>query len=107
MVNYNEKQAATNRCARDRKLGVPTEHITLSDIANRYGYVCMLCGYAIPKDACGYAQSRATLDHIVPVNSVDYPGTVWGNVQLAHSKCNSAKGDMSMGDWWYKRIDSL
>jgi 5-methylcytosine-specific restriction endonuclease McrA len=57
----------------------------------RDGWVCHLCGGEVVQVA-GVADEPwgATVDHLVPV--VEGGLHVWGNVALAHRRCNISRG---------------
>ena len=51
----------------------------------RQSDLCGICGKAITK------MKDATIDHIIPLSRGGHSGI--SNIQLAHDKCNSTKGD--------------
>lgn len=83
------------RVRRARKRGVRSEAIDLRDIAVRDGWSCGLCGGRVLRTKQVPHPRAATLDHIVPLaRGGDH---VRRNVQLAHFRCNSEKGDRAVG----------
>ena len=75
------------------------ETVPLSELIERDGGVCQLCGKPVDKSDCFYdhdgnfhtGKLYPTADHIVPLAKGG--ATTWDNVQLAHFHCNSAKRD--------------
>lgn len=65
------------------------EKFKISEIFERDGYVCGICGYGVNKDLTGRHPFAASLDHIIPLNK---GGThTKDNVQCSHFKCNIQK----------------
>lgn len=73
--------------------------INLIDLLKRDGEVCALCGEMVDKNAYHLTENGffvahgayPSIDHIIPLSK---GGThTWGNVQIAHCKCNSFKGN--------------
>lgn len=58
--------------------------IPLDVLYTRAGGVCALCGEHVDR-------ADASIDHIIPLS--DGGPHVWQNVQLAHKKCNVARGN--------------
>lgn len=95
---------ATNKAHKDKRISkmkavIIDRDIRLDKLARRDHDVCALCGglvdwtdYWIRKDGTFIAgQDYPSIDHIVPLS---HKGTeAWDNVQLAHRRCNSLKGD--------------
>jgi 5-methylcytosine-specific restriction endonuclease McrA len=53
------------------------------------------CGFC-----CYCAERRATtIDHFIPLDSPDCPGTIPGNVLPACASCNYSKQNRSAGEW--------
>jgi hypothetical protein len=72
------------RRRRERLRAAPKERIDRIAIFQRDGWKCGICGGSVqPEDA--------TLDHIVPVSLGG--GHTAANLRLAHSICNSRRGD--------------
>lgn len=85
------KQAGVRR-ARERNAVV--ERFKNTEIFERDGYRCQLCGYECERDPLGLL--GATLDHIVPLSRGGLHSRA--NVRTAHRICNSLRGnDMGSG----------
>ncbi|AXH69907.1 HNH endonuclease [Streptomyces phage Karimac] len=80
-----------DRC---REYGVPYDPtITRPAVYQQSGWKCHLCGKRVRKSLKYPHPRSASLDHIVPLSwRKDSPGHVWGNVALAHLRCNQSKG---------------
>lgn len=73
--------------------------IPLSELIERDGGICQLCGDPVDKTDCFFdsygsfhtGRLYPTVDHIKPLAKGGK--TTWDNVQLAHFHCNSAKRD--------------
>lgn len=68
--------------------------VSLKKLIKRDSGICQLCGRPVDTSSfigngCGLLYP--TIDHIVPLSKGG--SHTWGNVQLAHMKCNSIKGD--------------
>ena len=81
-----------------RYKGIPKDpDISLFKLSERDRCQCQICGMSVNwddwKEKDGYKVSGnlyPSIDHIVPISR---GGThTWGNIQLAHRKCNSSKG---------------
>ena len=78
------------------------ETVPLSELIERDGGVCQLCGEQVDKTDCFFdhdgnfhtGRMYPTVDHIVPLAKGGE--TTWENVQLAHFHCNSRKRDEVM-----------
>lgn len=81
---------------RARKKGAFVDAVYRQRIFERDGWRCRICGGRVKRDACAPHPMAPTLDHIVPLakGGTHEPR----NVQLAHSMCNSMKGDGSAGE---------
>jgi len=64
--------------------GGPTERISLAELAKRDGDRCGICGRKV-------ARTDRSIDHLVPVSHEGWH--LWVNVQLAHRRCNSRRGN--------------
>ena len=72
-------------------------------LADEQNWLCPLCGLPLPHQLVG----NTHVDHIIPkskggTNDPD-------NLQTVHSRCNIAKGDLTIEEqkllhWWGKRI---
>lgn len=65
--------------------------ITLARLYLRDKGVCYLCGQQVNMDANPNANDYGSIDHVTPVSKGGQH--TWGNVRLAHRKCNMAKLD--------------
>lgn len=92
---YQEKahQDAHKRRARIRSL--PSETVDRSEIFDRDGWVCQLCGEGIPIVVMWPHPLSASLDHVVPLSDPECPGHLKSNVQASHLVCNLIKSDRS------------
>jgi hypothetical protein len=91
----NRPKGSRKHCSRARKKGLPrTGGITIEAVGRLDGWVCNLCGGPISDIASRSAPDAPCVDHIVPLNHKDnlMHGHTWRNVQIAHRKCNEAKG---------------
>lgn len=90
-----------NKQHKDKRLSriiVVDRDIEIHELAKRCGDVCALCGKAVDWndfEVRGQAfiagDNYPSIDHIVPVA---HEGRhEWGNVQIAHRRCNYLKGD--------------
>ena len=80
---------------RAKKRGLPRQYsITLQKVAERDGWLCRLCCKTVDRGLDHHDPMAACIDHIVPLNmhANARHGHVWNNVQLAHRRCNEAKG---------------
>ena len=89
------KRLGLNSCVKRAKhYGVAYElGITLDKLIKRDGNRCHICGGECDRSDKAYGSvgpMYPTIDHVVPLSK---GGThTWGNVKLAHFKCNSEKG---------------
>lgn len=67
-----------------RRAGVQWEMVDFREVYARYQGLCGICGHPVGEDVF-------TIDHIVPYSKGG--AHVFGNLQPAHQRCNSAKGD--------------
>lgn len=84
-------KADEERCI---EYGVPYDpSITRPVVYAQSGWKCHLCGKPVSKRLKYPHPKSASLDHIVPLSwRQNSPGHVWGNVALAHLRCNQSKG---------------
>lgn len=85
-----------NRRRRAQKRGAASERYTLAEIAARDYGKCGLCGKRVPMDHKHPDPLSATIDHVIPI-SLGGDDTR-ANVQLAHFRCNNAKGARRAGE---------
>jgi hypothetical protein len=93
---------------RAKRRGLPRQYsITLPKVAERDGWMCMLCGTPVDRSLHHSHPMAASLDHVVPLNlpANTKHGHVWNNVQLAHRHCNESKG-CSVACWSLLESDS-
>lgn len=76
---------------RARRAGLPRERYTLTEIVNRDGLTCYLCGQDVDLDTSG--AMGASIDHLIPfaVEYPDHPGDIAVNVAVTHMRCNAGK----------------
>ncbi|WP_196217855.1 HNH endonuclease [Streptomyces blattellae] len=79
-----------NRRRRAAKRGGASEPYTLVEIAARDRARCGLCGGRVAMKRVAPHPKAPTIDHVVPV--AEGGDDTRANVQLAHFRCNSAKG---------------
>jgi 5-methylcytosine-specific restriction endonuclease McrA len=86
-LRYQEKC----RWRRALKAGRIAEPYTLAEVAERDGYRCGICRVEVDMDLDGRLGMGPSIDHVVPISlgGDDTPA----NVQLAHRRCNSRKGN--------------
>ena len=84
---------------RKREASGKCDTILMDRLMERDGGICQICGEEVDIndgwfDTNGHfhiGRFYPTVDHIIPLAKGGM--TTWDNVQLAHMKCNSAKGD--------------
>lgn len=81
---------AKNRRRRAAKRGRLSEPYTLAGIAARDRGRCGLCGGRVAMKQAVPHPKAPTIDHVLPV--AEGGDDTRANVQLAHFRCNSAKG---------------
>lgn len=81
-------RATVNRHAR-RAAGSIT--LSISQLGERDGHLCGLCKKPVDMNLSGSHQMGPTIDHIVPVSRGGTNDEL--NLQLAHRRCNVAKGN--------------
>lgn len=72
------------------KAGAETEPYTRDEIAERDGYTCQLCGGHVDMELKWPDPGFPSIDHIIPLSRGG--SDLKTNVQLAHLRCNIAKG---------------
>ena len=108
-AHYPTTKYCSNSCARKRhrtrkryKDITIDKDITLRMLANRDHNQCQICGLFV--DWSDYMETDATIicgdmypsiDHITPISLGGLHS--WDNVQLAHRKCNTRKGNKYVG----------
>lgn len=84
-----------NRRRRAAKRGGASEPYTLAEVAVRDDFRCGLCGDSVPMTVRVPDPLAPTIDHIVPISKGG--DDTRANVQLAHFRCNSVKGNRGSG----------
>ena len=84
--SYHAKMRARTRSGRLRR--AERQRFTLSDVIERDGWRCGICGKTVDPRAKG--RDRKSLDHVIPI-CMGGSHTL-ANAQLAHLGCNSRKG---------------
>lgn len=97
MVKASRRSGRAHRRQRERKLTYKA--IPLNALVKRDGGICQICGSPVDLTDGWYdergifhiGRNYPTVDHITPLACGG--DNTWGNVQLAHQHCNSAKRD--------------
>lgn len=79
--------------------------VKLSEVYERAGGICEICGLPVPEDIDYNDEWARTRDHIVPMSKDGEHS--YSNCQLAHRICNSCKQDRGIG-WiidWTERLE--
>ena len=88
---FPEMIRAKSRRRRAVKRRVARERYSELEIFERDGWVCRLCNRPVDRSLTDRRSPQApTIDHIVPLARGG--ADIRDNVQLAHQRCNSAKG---------------
>jgi 5-methylcytosine-specific restriction endonuclease McrA len=74
-----------------KKAAATGEVVVFSAVADRDGWVCGLCDVAVDPDLQWPDPFSGSLDHVVPLSRGGAHDP--GNVQLAHLRCNTVKGN--------------
>lgn len=85
------RRAAAKRRARLRNL--PVEPYTVTEILDRDGDACVLCGSQLDLTAQHPDPTSVTVEHLECLSWPDSAGDVPSNVALAHYRCNCQRGD--------------
>lgn len=81
--------------ARARKYGTKLETVEARRVFERDRWICQLCGRKINRMVSAPHPMSASLDHILPISrGGDH---TYANTQLAHLRCNIAKGNRGSG----------
>lgn len=86
----NDHYVAKTRRRRALKAGLLSEPYTLSEIAERDGYLCGWCWLPVNMILSGLERWGPTIDHVIPISRGGPDTKV--NVQLMHRVCNETKG---------------
>jgi len=68
-----------------------TTKLRLGDLGERDNWKCQLCGDHVVQSLSGMHPDGPTVDHILPISKGGLD--TWSNVQLAHRRCNTLKGN--------------
>jgi len=93
----NRTKGSRNHTARAKKRGLPRSYakaMSIDRVGNRDGWICGLCSELIVDQESRSGPMSPCVDHIVPLNhkANTRHGHTLENVQIAHRKCNEAKG---------------
>ena len=83
-ANYRRKNTM-------RRGVVGAQPIRIQDIGDRDCWLCQLCGQPVDRLLSGRDPQGPTVDHILPISKGGQD--TLENVQLAHHRCNSLKGN--------------
>jgi hypothetical protein len=75
--------------------------ISVFEVWRRDNAICSLCGFYCPLE-------EASRDHVRPRSGGGK--TEWGNIRLAHKRCNSRKGSRDAREymqWWEETLNQL
>jgi len=90
LIVVPDNRRARRQRRRARLRGVSSEPYALSDITERDGWDCHLCGTPVDP-LCGWPDRQcASIDHVVPISKGG--PDVLANVRLAHWYCNTIRG---------------
>lgn len=91
-LRFDQHHWPANHRRRARKYGVPYDS-TVTELAllQRFGAGCSICGELLLGGVPGNHPDGTVIEHIIPLSVIGSPGHVWGNVQLAHHRCNNKK----------------
>lgn len=88
----NNKDKSRDKTARyrARKLGVLVENVSKTEILERDGYICQICGGGVLPFVSPYHPLYPNLDHIIPLSRGGLHAEF--NLQTTHRGCNISKG---------------
>jgi len=81
-----------NRRKNAKRRGAGSGGYRLSDVGDRDGWRCHLCGKKVNPTLSGMHEMGPTVDHLVPVSAGGLDELV--NVALAHRRCNTTRRDV-------------
>lgn len=87
----NESWQRKNRRRRAALRGLTSQPYVLSEIAERDKYVCGLCSDSVDMRLKHPHPGSPSIDHVTPLSKGGHDTP--DNVQLAHLRCNSVKGN--------------
>jgi 5-methylcytosine-specific restriction endonuclease McrA len=97
MKKRHKPKGSKKHATRCRKRGLPRSYgreMSIESIGERDGWVCQLCMWPIEDRESRKSPLSPCVDHIVPLNhqANTRHGHTLQNVQVAHRRCNEAKG---------------
>ena len=97
MKKKHKPKGSQKHATRCRKRGLPRSYgreMSIESIGDRDGWVCQLCMWLIEDRESRKSPLSPCVDHIVPLNhqANTRHGHTLENVQIAHRRCNEAKG---------------
>ena len=92
------RSGSQKHTARAKRRGLPRSYgrgLSIPEVGSRDGWICKLCGWAIPDRSARVGPLAPCVDHIVPLGhpANTTHGHTIGNVQIAHRCCNESKGN--------------
>jgi 5-methylcytosine-specific restriction endonuclease McrA len=94
---WTDKRREAYHRRRALKKGASTGNpVLFSEIAERDGWRCHLCGDRVKRGLAWPHPQSASLDHVIPLSRGGLHDPV--NVRLAHLVCNVAKGNRGAGE---------
>lgn len=87
----SEARDARRRLRKAQNTPLPAEVFTRSEIGDRDGWVCQLCGDPVDAELRWPDPESQSLDHVVPISKGGAHSR--DNCQIAHLRCNVAKND--------------
>lgn len=90
---WTESKKAAYQRRRALKAAAAAERFPNSEIFERDGWRCQLCGRKVDPALRYPSPMSSSIDHIVPLSVPGGPGHVRANVQLAHLGCNTKKSN--------------
>ena len=82
---------AAQRQSRSRHSGRFIEHVAVSILAERDGFICQLCDSPVDMEQPWPGRWSPSVDHVVPISLGGEHS--YANTQLAHLTCNIRKGN--------------
>lgn len=98
LTSIDDRSIQTGGIRRAKQAGVEWEVISIFTVAERDGWMCGICGGAVPQRwSEDNRKPMPSLDHIVPIH---HGGPhLYSNVQLTHLFCNLSKGPGKRAPW--------
>lgn len=94
LANRRKQRGDKHFRTRARAAGVPYNPIKRSDVVERHGMICWICGGEIEVKGADPTMGLS-LDHVVPMALGGWHDLI--NLRPAHLRCNSSKGDTFSG----------